>query len=119
MLDVSNAGYTYLNRGETHKYVYALVVDAFKYGTTLDMYKAEITLDYENEASKIDYTVKEDVNLNGSVTWNDIISAYTVVEYDKYAFENQMEGFIKADTNRDKKATSADATPIINVVYGK
>ena len=35
------------------------------------------------------------------------------------AKSNQMEGFIKADTNRDKKATSADATPIINVVYGK
>lgn len=122
MFDVTNAklyGGEYLYNGTTpYEHVYALVVEALS-TSELKSYEAKIVLDYENEAEKINYDPNNDINFNGRVTWDDISAAYTVLEKDEYAFTQQMKGFIKADTNRDKRATSLDVSPIITDVYGQ
>ncbi len=116
MFDVTAAGYKY-NNTESYEHVYALVVEALDGVTDIAGYEAKVSVDYKEKATVISYEPNNDINLGGTVTWDDIMAAYSVIEKSEYAFNNQMAGFIKADTNRDKKATSADVTPIINDVY--
>ena len=120
MFDVSGAGYEYEGAEDfkqtSDTKVFALVVEPLA-ANTLDAYKSMVTVG-NGSATVIDYDELNDVNGNGTVNWDDIISVYAVAEHNETAFTKAMAVVIKADTNHDKVANIYDATSVLKAVYG-
>lgn len=118
MIDVTARNYKY-NDTDEYRHTYAIVTDVVE-GAEFEDYAENVDYVIPSPANLIKLTYSLDINFSGTLTVQDITTAYGIYNVNENYFRHidYQKQILRADTDGNRKVNNDDTNAVVNAVKG-